>query len=530
VLEIYNKANEDRVLTRLAEFDATQRKKLLATTADDARKSFYERGYISSSFLLPEYYKPSGFNKMNLPAIQWPQKPLRTKPITIFTPKGKRSWRRFNLIHPYSYWHIVDCMTDKSAWMIIRTKLAQDTGIASYSTPQLDNPLTIQGQGVKNWLKLNESDLLRDSSQYGFLVTTDIANFYPSIYTHSIAWAIEGRDKAQQNRTTSLLGNRIDKLFQNSREGRTNGIPIGSLVSDVIAELILKQVDKTVVGMLIDKKIGFEGARFKDDYKFLCNTASDAEKILKCLNQVLNNDFDLSINESKTQIFNDVVMGTIRPWDAAIKNSPIIATLDSQDYIEKIRGTQIKNILLTAYTIQKKFPDGRPSISVLSKVIKTLNNAKNVQLKVEDLEAIATILRRLILLREESTPQAVILLDKLLEYIPENFKKKVLEEIKEHFLSLEDSSYQEAWLYRICYHHAPAYAKEVFKNSKNPLIMTLLDENKKHWTYFDELDPLTKREEKELDKFSFIDRTSYESLADEPISENVINIFSYSGK
>jgi len=43
-------------------------------------------------------------------------------------------------------------------------------------------------------LKPSENDVAAIAFRYKYLIKTDIKNFYPSIYTHSIPWALH--DKA----------------------------------------------------------------------------------------------------------------------------------------------------------------------------------------------------------------------------------------------------------------------------------------------------------------------------------------------
>lgn len=46
-----------------------------------------------------------------------------------------------------------------------------------------------------------------------YILQTDISQFYQSIYTHSIPWALHGKLKAKKLRQdTTLFGNKLDKL------------------------------------------------------------------------------------------------------------------------------------------------------------------------------------------------------------------------------------------------------------------------------------------------------------------------------
>ncbi len=61
----------------------------------------------------------------------------------------------------------------------------------------------------------------------------------------------------------------------------------------------MSAVDKELSARL--PKTDFLGARFKDDYRFLCKTKADASNILRILQECLQ-EYNLSINETKTTI------------------------------------------------------------------------------------------------------------------------------------------------------------------------------------------------------------------------------------
>ena len=110
---------------------------------------------------------------------------------------------------------------------------------------------------------------------------------------------MHGRDNALKDREYNLFGNKIDKLVQYANEGKTNGIPVGSVLSDLIAEIILSKIDREVSKEL--KNLDFLAVRFKDDYRFLRKSQSDAKKVLKVLSNNLSS-YNLLINENKTSI------------------------------------------------------------------------------------------------------------------------------------------------------------------------------------------------------------------------------------
>ena len=60
----------------------------------------------------------------------------------------------------------------------------------------------------------------RASARY--LLQTDIDNFYPSIYTHVIPWALHTKSAAKQRRHNyNLAGNVLDYIVRNSQDQQT---------------------------------------------------------------------------------------------------------------------------------------------------------------------------------------------------------------------------------------------------------------------------------------------------------------------
>lgn len=133
-----------------------------------------------------------------------------------------------------------------------------------------------------------------------FLVRADISRFYASIYTHSIPWAIHGKDitKRPENRGDGYWGNRLDRLFRKMEDRQTVGIPIGPDASQVVAELILCRVDEKMHDIFPRLK----GFRFIDDFEFGASTRTEAEKVLAALENELS-AYELELNPLKTGIY-----------------------------------------------------------------------------------------------------------------------------------------------------------------------------------------------------------------------------------
>ncbi|MEF8719478.1 MAG: RNA-directed DNA polymerase [Candidatus Accumulibacter necessarius] len=135
----------------------------------------------------------------------------------------------------------------------------------------------------------------RTASRY--LLTTDLSQFYPSIYTHSIPWALHTKSvaKAKQNDYT-LLGNVLDLAIRNGQDKQTIGIPIGPDTSLVIAEVILSSVDSRLGGAITKR-----GFRYIDDIGCGFRTIAEAEETLGQLQHLIG-DLQLQLNPKKTRI------------------------------------------------------------------------------------------------------------------------------------------------------------------------------------------------------------------------------------
>lgn len=171
----------------------------------------------------------------------------------------------------------------------------------------------------KTWNEF-KFDIIEKSFDKKIEVRLDISKYYPSVYTHSIPWALLGREKAkrlfkisntQKNNWNTLIStgdvdannyrklNHIDTLVRNCNERQSVGLPIGPDTSFLLAECVASRIDQNIAKRLTD--IDHEGVRYFDDYYFYVNSVDDAEKVLKTVLQTIN-DFQLEVNESKTSI------------------------------------------------------------------------------------------------------------------------------------------------------------------------------------------------------------------------------------
>ena len=138
---------------------------------------------------------------------------------------------------------------------------------------------------------------LRTRNGARYIVKTDISNFFPSIYTHSISWALHTKHIGKTHRAfRDNLGNKLDIAIRNGQEAQTKGIPIGPDTSFLMAEIIATALDEALVS-----KVGARYYRYVDDYEFGCTVAQETDNVLGRLQEVLE-EYELTLNSSKTCI------------------------------------------------------------------------------------------------------------------------------------------------------------------------------------------------------------------------------------
>lgn len=126
-----------------------------------------------------------------------------------------------------------------------------------------------------------------------FRVHADIASFYDSIYTHSIPWALLGKQAAKTNRDAAEPANQIDRALRFARRGETTGVSIGPGTSLIVAELLLNSVDQQLKA--------FRYERFLDDFVAYTRDETDAEEFVRQLEFSVR-QFGLNLNGRKTTI------------------------------------------------------------------------------------------------------------------------------------------------------------------------------------------------------------------------------------
>ncbi len=156
----------------------------------------------------------------------------------------------------------------------------------------------------------------RSERKFRQMLKLDISKCFDSIYTHSIAWAIIGKEQTKDN-IKSLKGtfaDDFDSLITKMNRNETNGITIGSEFSRIFGEIILQSVDACVLKRLQGDqhlhRTDYEIYRYVDDYFIFFNEPDLCSRIVNILHEELR-EVKLNLNTSKTVMYEKPIITEI---------------------------------------------------------------------------------------------------------------------------------------------------------------------------------------------------------------------------
>lgn len=175
-------------------------------------------------------------------------------------------------------------------------------------------------------------DNLRLEQKYPYMLIIDISGCFYHIYTHSVAWAVKGKEIAKKNAQVDTFENDFDHLMQHCNYNETNGIIVGPEVSRIFAEIILQAVDLSIMWQLKEHynfSLGrdYEIRRYVDDsYVY-----ATSRKILEVICSVYQEQlafYKLDINKSKLEY-------CVRPFTTNVSDAKRQVNIMVADFKEK---------------------------------------------------------------------------------------------------------------------------------------------------------------------------------------------------
>lgn len=388
----------------------------------------------------------------------YPKKYEKVNYTFLSNKDGAFAWRPLQIIHPILYVDLINLITDEASWNSIlgRFKQFSKSTVKCISIPRKSlGDHSHKSSQVSNWWEEIEQQSIKMALHFDYIFTTDIANCYGSIYTHSIDWSLDPNGKAGakssfDNNEPKTLGALVDIKVRNMNFGQTNGIPQGSTLMDFIAEMVLGYADLELSNALMVEKINEEEysiLRYRDDYRIFVNNPVVGNQILKQLNRVLY-ELGLKMNPSKTTESNDIILSSIKPE----KLERFFIAPKEQSYQKEA---------LRIYQLSKKHPNSgliSKELSVYFDKIEKLKFLENT-----DIEVLISTFSMI----AYNSPSAISwtsgILSLLLEMIKDkNRRKEIIKTIHVKFKAVPNSSPIDVWLQRIS---APLGNKEIYQDA-----------------------------------------------------------------
>ncbi|MEW6765176.1 MAG: RNA-directed DNA polymerase [Pseudomonadota bacterium] len=425
-----------------------------------AARAFFLKAESYCSLDLPPYIRFDGLIDGVQKALEGKDlSGLSSKPrehddvnYTILNNKdGKYAWRPFQLIHPALYVSLVHHLTEEAAWQLVRDRFkafSANPNITCLSLPVVS--LTEEkdkAAQVSHWWHAVEQHSIELSLDYQYLLETDITDCYGAIYTHSIVWALHTKPvaKDKENRKDkTLLGNQIDWHIQDMRHGQTNGIPQGSVLMDLIAEMVLGLADLELSGKINTAGINdYRILRYRDDYRIFVNNPQDGERIVKFLTEVTIG-LGLKLNPGKTKASSDVVRASIKA--------------DKLAWIgRKHSERSLQKHLFIIHDHAHQFPNAGSLVVALGDFHKRLSNQKELNQVMPLIAIVADIAYR----NPRTYAICAAILSKLMSFLESlDEKRAVAEKIKDRFDQIPNTGHMQIWIQRVTYPLAQDIAYE----------------------------------------------------------------------
>ena len=271
---------------------------------------------LSYGYFLKEL--PPPFNSVsfgqNSGSITIPNKSIG-KPVEFSIPKGRFSRRMLQISHPYNFIRLVDHLYEQTNWNILEKHYKKSHYSHSKVVENLEAGKKILNKDnraiITNYTEFITSKLKATEIGYNHLhqVNIDISQYYNTIYTHSLTWALLGKDRAkilfklgkakkhEPDFSTYTFADDLDRLVRECQDKQSIGIATGPDTSHIIAEIIGVYIDSILKSKFSEIKV----IRYFDDFTILTKSEEVSQRVIKEIHKILS-DLQLSINESKLKV------------------------------------------------------------------------------------------------------------------------------------------------------------------------------------------------------------------------------------
>ena len=275
--------------------------------------------------------------------------------------------RSLGIPNPMAYQRLCECL--KENWQLIRDHLRKQTAADKHKISRIHirkqkNSEMLFKMNYKNW-KTDNSPIPDILIGKRYMVCADISTCFPSIYTHSLCWALAGKEQAKKKREPSLWYNALDHRCMEVKSGETHGLLIGPHASHLLSEIILTVVDKHLGNK-------WDYIRNIDDYTCYVSTYEEAQCFLTELAAQLRY-FDLPLNHKKTKI-EELPIASTKHWVRQL------SAFDFSSSYEKVNYKKVQAYLDAAVTLIIENGNNAAILNYAVKVLSRQTLTKNAKM------------------------------------------------------------------------------------------------------------------------------------------------------
>lgn len=392
---------------------------IIELSAKDALDSLMSNDFYCTTEL-PEYFDFSGVLKYAADSIGnksldecvngdcLPESVHGVNLDVITNKDGRYAVRPLTLANPFLYYMLARDICNENAWTRIKEcfKLYSHEHITACAIPMVkvyDKPEPFKGATtILNWWNSMEQRSIELSLKYGYMFMTDITNCFGQINPESIGWALARKGTSHETDENSELVSVIQRYLRAMQEGKNIGIPQGSSLFSLIAEIILGYTDMLLAQDIaneqeagnLPKDLEYEILRYVDDYRIFCNDRDALDRISYMLQHILER-FNFRMNPSKTHTSSELITDSIKPDKAFyIFNTPIESKQtykDGDGHERKEPGYDFDGFqkhLLFIYEFSKRFPNSGQLVSQLEAFSKRVEDQLSTKSKTSVVQTI----------------------------------------------------------------------------------------------------------------------------------------------
>jgi hypothetical protein len=216
----------------------------------------------------------------------WKTRPLRS----LLSPKSRYGFRIITQLHPLDFLIFASLVYEIGRDLENERVPTDDNIVFSHRfKPKSDGRMYDRTIGYNEFQ--TRAKQMASAPTCTHVAVTDIADFYPRIYSHRLENALSDCTKKKAHITA------ITKLLAGWNETESHGIPVGSAPSRLLAEITISDVDEALIAH------GINYIRYSDDYRIFCASHSEGFRALAVLAQVLYENHGLTLQPQKTTIY-----------------------------------------------------------------------------------------------------------------------------------------------------------------------------------------------------------------------------------